>query len=164
MHKTKPIKEQLNEEYITANADIVEWEYVSEDINIPDFSEEFFHKFKHDIYWYDMAWENKSMTTELAHKYEKEIGAKCWYKNGLLHRDNGPAIIYLNGTEYWFQNDKLHRIDGPAAICADGTECWYQNGKCHREDGPAIIYPDGYEICYKNGEQTCIKYSQNKKT
>jgi len=152
MHKTKPIKEQLNEEYITANADIVEWEYVSEDINIPDFSEEFFHKFKHDIYWYDMAWENKSMTTELAHKYEKEIRAKCLYKNGCLHREDGPSVIHSNGEECWYHNGKLHREDGPAIVFPDGTEQWLQNGFWHREDGPAIIYSDGSKEWWEKGK------------
>ncbi len=29
-------------------------------------------------------------------------GAKYWYKNGVLHRDNGPAIILYSGYAAWF--------------------------------------------------------------
>ena len=42
-------------------------------------------------------------------------------------------------NKYW-ENDKgqLHRIDGPAVEYADGSKSWYINGKFHRIDGPAI--------------------------
>lgn len=42
-------------------------------------------------------------------------------KNGNLHREDGPALIwyFVNGNidiqEYWI-NGKLHKIDGPAKI------------------------------------------------
>jgi hypothetical protein len=39
---------------------------------------------------------------------------------GLLHREDGPAVKYLDGTEAWYQNGKLHRDDGPAITVADG--------------------------------------------
>jgi len=81
-------------------------------------------------------------------------GTKFW-KNSLgeLHRDNGPAVIYKNGTKAWYQNDKLHRLYEPAIINYNGRKEWYQNGKRHRENGPAIIYPDGTKIWYQNGEE-----------
>ena len=56
-------------------------------------------------------------------------GTKRWYQNGLLHRENGPAIEYVDGTKTWYQNDELHREDGPAIEWPDGTKTWYQNGK-----------------------------------
>lgn len=31
-------------------------------------------------------------------------GSKRRYKNGFLHRNNGPAIIYKNGTKRWCFN------------------------------------------------------------
>ena len=51
-----------------------------------------------------------------------------------------------------FRNDAgvLHREDGPAIIDADGYKAWRINGGFHREDGPAIIYPDGYKEWYIN--------------
>jgi len=34
-------------------------------------------------------------------------GNQYWYKNGKLHREDGPAEIYPVGTQYWWLND-LH--------------------------------------------------------
>ena len=45
-------------------------------------------------------------------------------------------------TEYKNKQGELHREDGPAVIYADGKKVWYINGKLHREDGPALIYAD----------------------
>jgi hypothetical protein len=58
-----------------------------------------------------------------------EYGGKLWYKNDLLHRTDGPAIIYLYGYRAWYFEGKLHRTDGPAVIYPDGDEYWYLNGK-----------------------------------
>ena len=33
-------------------------------------------------------------------------GDKYWYLNGYLHRKDGPAIEYFNGTKYWYLNGK----------------------------------------------------------
>ena len=33
---------------------------------------------------------------------------------------------------------QLHRVDGPAVEYADGTKVWLINGLRHREDGPAV--------------------------
>ena len=54
-------------------------------------------------------------------------GHKIWYKNGKLHREDGPACEYTNGTKYWYKNGKLHREDGPAVEDADGKKFWYLN-------------------------------------
>ena len=45
-----------------------------------------------------------------------------------LHRDDGPAVEYTDGSKYWYQNGLRHRTDGPAIECADGTKRWYING------------------------------------
>jgi hypothetical protein len=29
-----------------------------------------------------------------------------WYLNGKLHRNNGPAIEFADGTKFWYLNDK----------------------------------------------------------
>ena len=55
-------------------------------------------------------------------------------KDGLWHRDNGPAAIYPDGTRAWYQHGKLHRDDGPAAIFSDGTQEWYWLGKWINEE------------------------------
>ena len=57
------------------------------------------------------------------------------------------------GTIRFYKNGELHRLNGPAIISANGTEYWFKNGKRHRDDGPAITYPSGNKYWYKNGEQ-----------
>jgi len=71
-------------------------------------------------------------------KLSNTDGAVFYYKNGLLHREDGPAIEYPNGGKSWYKNGKLHREDGPAEEY-DLHRAWYKNGKLHREDGPAVI-------------------------
>ena len=65
-------------------------------------------------------------------------------KNGRYREDN---------IEFWYFNDELHREDGPALEYADGTKVWYLNGKLHRENGPAIEFPDGSKSWFLNGSQ-----------
>ena len=60
--------------------------------------------------------------------------------NDKLHREDGPAVEYANGTKQWWFNGKRHREDGPAVEYTDGTKQWWFNGKLHREDGPAVEY------------------------
>ena len=70
-------------------------------------------------------------------------GTKEYRMNGLLHREDGPAIEYANGDKFWYINGKCHREDGPAVEYANGSKYWYLNGKLHREDGPAVeVYGD----------------------
>ena len=58
----------------------------------------------------------------------EDNGSKCWYLNGKLHREDGPAAECTNGTKFWFLNDKRHREDGPAIEYSNGTKEWYLNG------------------------------------
>ncbi len=67
-------------------------------------------------------------------------------KHGQMHRDDGPAWIWPDGTQYWCQHGKLHRKDGPAVIWLTGTQAWFWNDKCHRDDGPAMIHADGTRV------------------
>lgn len=78
-----------------------------------------------------------------------------FYKKGTeeLHRLDGPAVEYANGTNRWYRNDDLHRLDGPAVECVDGDKVWYQNGKCHRLDGPASEWADGTKYWFIEGKK-----------
>lgn len=49
--------------------------------------------------------------------------------NGVLHRENGPAVVYPDGASFWFMWGKCHRTDGPAEIEADGTERYWCFGE-----------------------------------
>ena len=71
------------------------------------------------------------------YKYEFKkdfFGNKRYYLNGLLHREDGPAIEYFNGTKYWCKNGKLHREDGPAIEYITGETEWCLNGKYYGYD------------------------------
>ena len=82
-----------------------------------------------------------------------ELTYKEWCKFNInkLHREDGPAIEYVNGHKEWWLHDKRHREDGPALEFASGDREWYLHGKLHREDGPAIEYVGGYREWYLNG-------------
>jgi len=70
-----------------------------------------------------------------------KCGDKQWHKNGILHRENGPAFVRDNGIDMsWHIDGEIHREDGPAKIYHEGgSKRWMRNGFLHREDGPAIV-------------------------
>ena len=84
---------------------------------------------------------------------EYSDGTKYWYLNGQLHREDGPAEEFSDGTKSWYLNGQQHREDGPAIEWADGSKSWYLNGQRHREDGPAIEWADGTKHWYLNGKE-----------
>lgn len=55
-------------------------------------------------------------------------GTKMYYKNNVLHRVDGPAIIKPNGRGEWYYDGKLHRIGGPARVTSYGDEDFYVAG------------------------------------
>ena len=67
------------------------------------------------------------------------------------------CVIHNNGTKFWYKNGRIHRDDGPAVESADGTKFWYKNGKIHREDGPAREYANSYKEYWLNDKE----YSYN---
>lgn len=54
--------------------------------------------------------------------YIDKFDTKYWWKNGKLHREDGPAIEYKNGNKFWYQDNIIHREDGPAIDRADGSK------------------------------------------
>jgi hypothetical protein len=52
-----------------------------------------------------------------------------YYKHGIPHRNNGPAIIWSEGDQFWFYNGKRHRTNGPAIIWVDGDKLYFKHGK-----------------------------------
>lgn len=73
-------------------------------------------------------------------------------RNGDLHKDDGPAVIYQDGTVEFYQNGRLHNLFGPSVIRTDGHKEWWVRGQLHRKEGPAIIDKDGYCAYYRNSE------------
>lgn len=80
-------------------------------------------------------------------------GTEIWAQNGEKHRIGGPAVTRADGSwEYWV-NGKLHRTDGPAVHQADGALYWFINDRSHRLDGPAGIDADGAQHWALNGDE-----------
>ena len=54
---------------------------------------------------------------------------EIWYKNGIYHREDGPAITHKR-TKIWFYEGQLHNLHGPAVISAGGPrEYWIYGQK-----------------------------------
>jgi hypothetical protein len=74
--------------------------------------------------------------------------------HGYLHREDGPAQVWSNGTESWWLDGKRHRPDGPARVFADGYLVWrpeYQRPL----GGPVRVWPDGIEEWLLNDQIHC---------
>ncbi len=54
---------------------------------------------------------------------------KFWFLDGKYHREDGPAIEFVDGDKQWWLNGELHREDGPACEHADGYKSWFYHGK-----------------------------------
>jgi len=64
------------------------------------------------------------------------------------------VVLEETGCTYYLKNRiisdaVLHRTDGPARIYADGSQEWYLNGKRHRESGPARMWTNGNWYSFK---------------
>jgi hypothetical protein len=71
----------------------------------------------------------------------------------VLHREDGPALIYNDGTKHWYRYGRLHRLGGPAAEWESGTMEWCVNGRYHREDGPAVERSNGGKEWWIDGKR-----------
>ena len=80
--------------------------------------------------------------------------ATYYYKDvhcTIIHREDGPAMEYHDGSKFWYLNGKRHREDGPAIEYWNGDKSWWLNGKRHRENGPAIECSNGIKYwCINN--------------
>jgi hypothetical protein len=78
-----------------------------------------------------------------------------WWLNGRRHREDGPAIEYLTKSKYeWYLDGQRHRLYHLPAVEGD-TLKWYSQNKMHREFGlPATINSDGRDrTWYLHGKQ-----------
>ena len=66
---------------------------------------------------------------------KKEFHNRIEYRNekGQLHREDGPAREWDNGSKEWCINGKLHREDGPAVEWHGGDKWWCLNDKSYSE-------------------------------
>lgn len=60
-------------------------------------------------------------------------GATRYWTNGkgFIHRDDGPAIEYDDGSKVWATNGEYHRLDGPAyeSVLVDFSCVYFVRGK-----------------------------------
>jgi hypothetical protein len=79
--------------------------------------------------------------------YSKGVVTRTWVDRAknVLHRLHGPAIEVSDGSYYvWYKDGLIHRDDGPAmtlvAQSGQGTqELYFTNGEPHSKDGLKII-------------------------
>lgn len=56
-------------------------------------------------------------------------GTREWWRDGVRHREDGPAIEWADGDKEWWVKGELHREDGPAVERADGSTAWFRRGR-----------------------------------
>jgi len=54
---------------------------------------------------------------------------RCTLNSNHQHHSFGkrPSIVFKSGTKHWHKNGMVHREDGPAYIHSDGRSWWYYN-------------------------------------
>lgn len=68
----------------------------------------------------------------------------------MRHNEDGHAVMYFNGTRAWYLNGILHRIDGPALLFRT-VGVYGSRTDFHIEDGPAITPFDDRHEWYVEG-------------
>jgi len=56
-----------------------------------------------------------------------------WARLTSVEINGGPllngCVVDLKGDKHWYKDGKIHREDGPAVERAGGSRCWYLKGK-----------------------------------
>ena len=60
---------------------------------------------------------------------------RYWNEKGYLHREDGPALEYINGNKLWYINGLNHREDGADVELSDGYTEYYLNNKSYTKEG-----------------------------
>ena len=87
----------------------------------------------------------------ITHTVSDETGSHIFKIEGKIHNEDGPAVIYVDGSKFWLINDVGHRVDGPAEEWNCGFRRWLNHGIIHRIDGPAEYKSKSYERWFNNG-------------
>jgi hypothetical protein len=68
-----------------------------------------------------------------------------------------PQYLKKDSSGTYYHSDKemkiLHREDGPACEFTNGSKCWYKDGRRHRETVPVMRYDNVPEMITINGVQ-----------
>jgi hypothetical protein len=79
-------------------------------------------------------------------------GTEEWRVDGELHREGGPALVSPDGLEMsFYRRGLLHNDNGPAVILANGRVEYWRDGRLHCDDNPAVIREDGTEEWWLDG-------------
>ena len=87
-----------------------------------------------------------------------ESGTKEWWFNGVLHREDGPAVEYVNGSKEWFLNGKCHREDGPAMEYSDGHNSWFLNGEATDPETIVDLWLIRGKFCFYDKDNGCLNF------
>ena len=74
---------------------------------------------------------------------------------GQKHRIYGPAVRTLDPKYHlveWYKEGKLHRLDGPARV-HNNNMFWYKEGELHCLCGPAVIEQAGPKQYWIDGRR-----------
>ena len=55
---------------------------------------------------------------------------------GRAHREDGPAEVWKDGTQWWLRHGWAHFAYGPADLWSRGTLAWYEDKKLLRGREP----------------------------
>jgi len=79
-----------------------------------------------------------------------KVGTTLWFEDGVLHREDGPAIEYPNGSDAdgpygeWFHHGKRHRADFLPAINTAKMKQYWSNGNLKQT---AVFQPCNVDGC-----------------
>lgn len=98
-------------------------------------------------------------------KVEKDGAVSYINERGLYHRLHGPAETTADGVKKYYRNGNLHRTDGPAVKypAGNGQVGYYENGRPHRYGGPAIIDAKGDKHWWEKGEKYYTEFADGGK-
>jgi len=100
---------------------------------------------------------------EIVSRVDKQGVTRYYLKSsglGVLHREDGPAVLYPDGSFEWWLNGQIHRENGPAVKKSNGDEMWYLFGKLHRYEGPAVTYVTGDKRWWCHGQPVMLRFKR----
>lgn len=76
--------------------------------------------------------------------------------NGSIDLEGGWDQVVPGGPggPIYRRGGQLHRLNGPAVVWLDGTKLWYVDGQLHRDGGPAVTHPSGSTEFWEHGQRT----------
>lgn len=80
-----------------------------------------------------------------------------YIRDGVKHRDKGPAEVWRNGYEAWWRMGKKHRKGGPAVTYPNGREEYWEEGRLIKVVDPNVPAPGTKVNLRKSGHRRLRK-------